>query len=198
MLHIQAFALTLLVICFHTAYPQSVAKQASAQHAIDLQHSVLTVHAFKSGLFSGFAHDHEISSPISAGFIDESAPGEVDFKVEVSRMKVLDPKLEADKRAEVQKTMLGESVLDNQRYPEIHFSSTQVRANGNNHWIVTGNLMLHGETHPVTAEVSRAKDHYTGSATLSQREFGIKPISIAGGTIKVKDQIKIDFDIVTK
>ena len=89
-------------------------------------------------------------------------------------------------------------MLDAKRYPEIHFVSTQIRSNGENRWIVTGNLALHGETHPATAEVSRTDGHYTGSATLSQREFGIKPISIAGGTIKVKDQIKIEFDIVTK
>ncbi len=27
------------------------------------------------------------------------------------------------------------------------------------------------------------------------RDFGIKPISIAGGTVKVKDELKIEFDI---
>jgi hypothetical protein len=32
---------------------------------------------------------------------------------------------------------------------------------------------------------------------LKQSEFGITPISLAGGTVKVKDEMKIDFDIVT-
>ncbi len=195
---IQKLALTILLVCLRTSYAQSPPKQTPSQHAIDVQHSVLTVRAFKSGLFSGFAHDHEISAPVSSGFIDDSTPGKVDFKVDVSRMKVLDPKLEPDKRAEVQQTMLSDSVLDSRRYPEIHFTSKQVRGDGDNHWIVNGNLTLHGESHPVTAEVSRAKGHYTGSATLSQSQFGIKPISIAGGTIKVKDQIKIEFDVVAK
>ena len=193
MAQIQRLMFTLLLVCAQAAFAQS-----PARHAIDVQHSVLTVHAFKAGLFSGFAHDHEISAPISAGFVDDSGTGKVDFKAEVSRMKVLDPKLGADKRAEVQQTMLGASVLDSKHYPEIHFTSTQVRGNGDGHWVVTGILTLHGETQPVTAEVSRTKGHYTGSATLSQRQFGIKPISIAGGAIKVKDQIKIEFDIVTK
>ena len=196
--HIQRLALTLLLVGVQAAFPQSPAQHMPAQHAIDVQHSVLTVRAFKTGLLSGFAHDHEISAPISAGFVDDSATGKVDFKAEVSHMKVLDPRLDADKRAEVQQTMLGESVLDSKHFPEIHFTSTQVRRNGDGHWSVTGNLMLHGETHPVTAEVSRTKGHFTGSATLRQRQFGIKPISIAGGTIKVKDQIMIEFDIVTK
>jgi hypothetical protein len=31
---------------------------------------------------------------------------------------------------------------------------------------------------------------------VKQTDFGIVPISIAGGTVKVKDEIKVDFDIV--
>jgi hypothetical protein len=32
---------------------------------------------------------------------------------------------------------------------------------------------------------------------LRQSDFGILPISIAGGTVKVKDEVTIEFDIVT-
>jgi hypothetical protein len=32
---------------------------------------------------------------------------------------------------------------------------------------------------------------------LKQRDFGITPVSVAGGTVKVKDQVKIEFDIAT-
>jgi MOSC domain-containing protein YiiM len=39
--------------------------------------------------------------------------------------------------------------------------------------------------------------HYLGSATVKQQEFGITPITIAGGTVKVKDEVKIEFDIRT-
>jgi hypothetical protein len=30
---------------------------------------------------------------------------------------------------------------------------------------------------------------------LKQRDFGITPVSIAGGTVKVKNELTIDFDI---
>ncbi len=33
---------------------------------------------------------------------------------------------------------------------------------------------------------------------MKQRDFGIMPISIAGGTVKVKDEIKIEFDVVAR
>jgi hypothetical protein len=36
---------------------------------------------------------------------------------------------------------------------------------------------------------------YRGSTSIKQSDFGISPISIAGGTVKVKDDVKIDFDI---
>jgi hypothetical protein len=35
-----------------------------------------------------------------------------------------------------------------------------------------------------------------GAFTLKQSSFGIKPVSVAGGTIKVKDELKFTFDIV--
>lgn len=41
-------------------------------YPIDAQHSVITVHVFKSGLFSAFADNHEIRAPVSGGFLDET------------------------------------------------------------------------------------------------------------------------------
>ena len=48
---------------------------------------------------------------------------------------------------------------------------------------------------PLTVSVALDQSHYKGSATVRQTEFGITPISIVGGTVKVKDEVKIDFDI---
>ena len=36
---------------------------------------------------------------------------------------------------------------------------------------------------------------YTGSATVKQKEFGMEPVSVAGGTVKVKDEVKVEFEI---
>ena len=37
---------------------------------------------------------------------------------------------------------------------------------------------------------------YKGSVTVRQSDFGIVPLSIAGGAIKVNDEVTIDFDIL--
>jgi polyisoprenoid-binding protein YceI len=166
---------------------------------IDAAHSTLTVRAFKTGLFSGFAHDHEVSAPIASGTINESDKnGSVILKIDARQLKVLDPKLEPNKRAEVQQTMHSDKVLDSTHFPNIEFTSTQARQTGPDKWMVVGILKLHGETHSVTVNVERRNDHYIGATTFRQRDFGITPISIGGGTVKVKDEVKIEFDILTR
>jgi hypothetical protein len=38
---------------------------------------------------------------------------------------------------------------------------------------------------------------YKGSARLKQTEFGITPVTVAGGAVQVKDEVTLDFDVVT-
>ncbi len=165
-------------------------------HAIDAAHSVIQIRVFKSGFFSVFAHNHEIAAPIAQGSVELAGSTSVALRVDARRLRVLDPELSAGQRAEVQKTMDGPQVLDSGRFPEISFQSTAVEKMGANHWRVRGNLTLHGQTRPVAVDVAFRNGHYLGSAALKQRDFGITPVRIAGGTVKVKDEVKINFDIV--
>jgi hypothetical protein len=169
---------------------------ASGQVSAIDNSSKLMVHAFKSGLFSGLADNHEIEAPISEGTIDENGL-RVRFVVESGAMKVLDPKLNEGKRKEVQDRMQGPEVLDSAHFSRITFESTKVERTGQGMLRVEGRLSLHGVTRPITVSVRTEDGHYVGTTTLSQREFGITPISIAGGTVKVKDELKIEFDIKT-
>jgi polyisoprenoid-binding protein YceI len=164
--------------------------------AIDSHKSSLTVHVFKSGLLSGFGDNHEVRAVASGSVADGEKPS-VEIAVDARQMTVLDPTLAPEKRAEVQKRMLGPDVLDVTKFPEIKFKSTAVRALGEGHWRVEGALSLHGKSVPLSFEVTGAKERFHGSATVSQRAFGIKPISAGGGTVNVKDEVKVDFDIVT-
>lgn len=163
---------------------------------IDLERSKLTVLVYKSGLFSAFADDHVINAPLSGGSISEDAPLAVQIEVRASALKVLDPKLAEDRRAEVQTRMLSPEVLDSEKYPTITFASTSVQPSGADKWNVTGQLSIHGRMQTVTFLVVRQTGAYRGTVTLKQRDFGIEPISIAGGTVKVKDELKVQFEIV--
>ena len=162
--------------------------------AIDGNHSSLRVHVSKTGFFSAFAHNHEVEAPIESGEVIESGGLSVELRVDARKMRVLDPEASDDTRQQIQKTM-HDQVLDADHFTEIHFRSTAVEPKGENHWLVTGNLDLHGQTHPLTLEVTRQNGLYKGSANLKQTAFGITPVTVARGTVKVKDEVKVEFEI---
>jgi hypothetical protein len=54
---------------------------------------------------------------------------------------------------------------------------------------------LHGQERLIAVEVTLEGDRYRGSARLKQTDFGITPVTVAGGTVKVKDEVKIEFEI---
>jgi len=162
---------------------------------IDAAHSTLTVHVYKSGLFSAFADNHIISAPIASGSMSEEAPLTIELAVRSADLRVLDPDLAAEKRAEVQARMLGPEVLDVAKFPAIAFASTSIEPLGADRWQVTGRLTLHGQARTITFAVARVNSRYRGDVAIKQRDFGIEPIRVAGGTVKVKDELKVQFDI---
>ena len=164
---------------------------------IDVERSRITIRAFKAGLFSAFAHDHEINAPLRSGGIDSAAPS-VEIRFDARALKVLDPELSAADRAKVQQTMLSDKVLDAERFPEIIFRSQTVKDLGENKFQAEGDLTLHGVTRSITVPVSLANGRYTGSVKLQQTEFGITPVKLFGGAVKLKDGVEIGFDIVSK
>ena len=161
------------------------------ERPIDLEQSTITVHVGKSGLFSAAGHEHTVSAPIAAGAINDSEGGHVWFRVDTARMTVLPEK---DQEA-VQSTM-QRSVLESAKFPEISFESTSIRKIGDRRWTVIGNLTLHGETRSITVDLHSNGGAYLGESKIRQTQFGIHPVSGAGGTVKVKDELKIDFRMV--
>src|SRR5689334_5281321 len=165
---------------------------ATAQHhTIDTQTSVVTVRVYRTGVFSAFAHDHQIAAPLAAGSVDAAAH-RVELHIDARALRVRDPGVSDKDRNEIQTTMLGPQVLDVTQYPEIVFRSTAAESAGTGSWNIRGNLMLHGQTRPVTVDVIEKAGHYSGRAALKQTDFGIKPIRIAGGTVRVKDEVHIE------
>lgn len=169
---------------------------AAAQAApVDTARSKLTIHVEKSGLFSAFAHNHTIEAPIASGQLDTQKRS-ANLTFNAKEMKVLDEGVKDSERAEIDQTMKSDKVLDVARFPEIHFASTSITSQDGNRYQVRGDLTLHGVTKPVELPITMANGRYTGSIKMKQTDFGIAPVSIAGGTVKVKDVIEIVFEIV--
>jgi polyisoprenoid-binding protein YceI len=99
---------------------------------------------------------------------------------------------------------MREKVLETTKYPAIVFKSAQVavskRNNGEYEVTIRGDLTLHGITRSVRIEAQMTLYDSTlrahGEFSLGQTDYGIKPISVAAGTVKVKNELTLSFDIV--
>jgi hypothetical protein len=166
---------------------------------IDTQRSILVIHVGKAGLFSGAAHEHWVNAPIANGIVDEAdAVPSVRFVVDAAKLTVMaDKNISAKDLAEVQSNMENK-VLESSKYPNIAFQSTRVQGTGDDAWKVAGDLTLHGVARPVIVDISREGGAYVGTAYIKQSDFGIHPIQVGGGLVKVKDELEIRFRVFTK
>ena len=168
----------------------------SAEHPIDTAHSTIRIHVGKAGVFSAAGHEHWVTAPIADGKLDEATPASISFRVEAAKLKLEEDKsLSADKQAEVQRTMQTQ-VLEGDKYPEITFHSNTVQQTGADTWQVRGDLSLHGKIRSITTAVHKQQDKYVGRCELKQTDFGIQPVRVGGGMVKVKDQLDIEFSLV--
>ncbi|MEK6299486.1 MAG: YceI family protein [Acidobacteriota bacterium] len=181
---------------------------AGATYRIDAGQSRFMVKAFAGGFLSAFAHDHNIAIREFSGEVQFTfgtvEPASLQLKIKSASLAVTD-KVSASDRQKIEGTMRDE-VLETGKYPEIVFKSSSVSASktgdGQYQARIAGELTLHGVTRPltITAElefggsVLRAR----GGFSLKQSSFEIKPVSVAGGSVKVKDELKFTFDIVAK
>jgi polyisoprenoid-binding protein YceI len=193
---LKTFPLLTLVISALLVSTRGAA-DAPGQRAVDPDRSVITIHVFKAGLFSAFGHEHEISAPIQQGSFSEENPA-VELAVDARKLRVMDTDISDKERAEIQQTMLGPKVLDSEQFPQIRFHSTQIDHLAPAKWLVHGDLTLHGETRPVKVEVEGQNGRYRGSTQLRQKDFGITPVTAGGGTVKVKNEVRVQFDIFGK
>jgi polyisoprenoid-binding protein YceI len=181
-----------LAVCMMSS---ALATAAFAQpRAIDTTKSTLTIHVSKSGVLSALSHNHEIAAPIAGGTVDATART-VELHVSAKALEVRDSGVSDKDRSEIQRTMSGPEVLDAANYPDITFRSTSAESAGTGSWKVQGELTLHGQHHPVTVEVREVSGRFEGGCGLKQTEFGIKPVKAGGGTVRVKDEIRIEFQI---
>ena len=181
--------------------------QAPAAYTFDASNSSIQLDVYKEGLFSALAHNHLIETKDFSGTarFDPSKVenSSVTLRVAAKSLTVIDPGVSANDRQQVQTTMLGNEVLDVARYPEISFHSTgvtQIERQGTG-WrvMLAGVLELHGAekpiTFPLTVQIQNGQLVAQGDAFLLQTDFGITPVRIAGGTVKVKNRLRIHFDI---
>jgi polyisoprenoid-binding protein YceI len=179
--------------------------ERAVQYAIDRKASQFTVQAFASGLISAVAHSPKIAIrgyTIDVSFIPGTLADAKMKAVQSSTLEVLDELRDADKR-ELHRVMYDE-VLETKRYPEVVFESSSItgeRLKENlNRVNVEGRLALHGVTNGQSffSQVAFGVDTFRayGEFSLLQSDYGIRIASIAGGTLKLQDELKFSFYVV--
>jgi polyisoprenoid-binding protein YceI len=166
--------------------------------------SKVSVLVGKAGLLSTLGHDHTITARTFSGKIQlagsDAKNGSIELEFESASLRVADQGITEADRSEIQKTMETE-VLNVSQFPKISFKSTVTKGDGQN-VSVEGDLTLHGVTKKITVpvEVSLAGDRLraTGKVALKQTDFGIKPYSKGGGSVKVKDEVVLNFQIAAR
>ena len=203
--------LTLFLLAVIMSRPAVCATESREAYKIDSQKSKVEIQVAREGFFKAFGHDHLVSAKEFSGEVQlDSSKFEnssVSFTVEAKSLTVLDPGESEKDRKDVQTTMLGEQVLDVARYPQIQFSSSRVKVVSKKKGVyelqVEGELALHGAKKAVTVPV-RAQILEDGTLSvyvevpLLQSDYGITPIKIAGGTVRVKDRLKLTFQILAR
>lgn len=180
----------------------------SMRYVIDARMSQFTVQAFASGLISAVAHSPKIAirdwsgiAQVASAALDNAS---LRIQIKASSLEVLDELRDADRR-ELHRVMNRE-VLNTALFPEVTYESRDIRAEklkeDNYRLMIHGRLSLHGVTNEqdviaqVALGVDTARAH--GSFTLLQSDYDIPIASIAGGTLKLQDELKFYFYVVAR
>lgn len=175
---------------------------------IDAAASRFAVQAFATGLLSAFGHNPTIAIRDYDGEIqfnpDTIDNASVRVTVRTSAMEVVD-EMKNDDRKKLEQVMYDQ-VLEPSRFPTAVYESRQMTVQKDNadQWRaqLTGELSFHGvmQSHSFDARVAYMGTimRIAGQFPLRQSDYGIKPVSFAGGALRLKDELKFNFEMVAR
>lgn len=207
----RAFSLMTTLSAFVLALLIATAAAAQTKiYTITAAESKFWVSVSKTGLLSALSHDHEIGVKEFGGTVVVSPSGAGDgsltLNIESKSLAVLDQKPSPEDKKKISETMHTE-VLESARYDKISFRSTSVsglKQTGDHAYsmILNGDLTLHGTKKrisiPLTLTISPERLLAMGKYPLKLSDFGIRAPSAGGGTVKVKNEVIVNFEILAR
>jgi polyisoprenoid-binding protein YceI len=167
---------------------------AAGTHTLGPDNATLTVRTQKGGAAAKAAHNLVIEVTSWQGTLELGDESKISLTADARSMRVREGSggmmtLGDDDRANIEQT-IDEEVL---KGTTIAFESTSVNSHGDR-LEVSGDLELAGRHAPVVFELSLADGRVTGTATVKQTDWGIKPYSALFGTLKVLDEVQVGID----
>lgn len=179
-----------------------------ATYVVEPRISRFQVQAFAGGLLSALGHNpiFAIRGLVGDASVPEDALEEASLilRVDATSLHLMDDISETD-RQDIERNM-HRDVLETDRFPEILFVTNRVdvrdRSDSPCSLILEGSLTLHGQTRaesiPAKVTVNHGHLRAFGQFSIWQSDYNIRLVSVAGGTLKIKDELKLTFDIVAR
>jgi polyisoprenoid-binding protein YceI len=180
----------------------------SDQYVIDNRASRFTVQAFATGLLAKMGHNPTIGIRDFSGDMkfnpDKLEASSFRLLIKTASMSVQDDISDKDRR-EIERLMTQE-VLEIAKFPEVVYEASDISvtkmADALFSATVKGNLTMHGVTNSQTIPVRVASFgsmlRASGDFSLDQTDYNIKLVSVAGGALKLKNELKFSFEIVAR
>jgi polyisoprenoid-binding protein YceI len=180
---------------------------AQTRYEFDTRVSRITIRAFAEGVLSVFAHNPTFAVRRFSGHVvfDPAAMSTAETRIvlQTDSFELTDNVSDSDRR-EIERVM-RDKVLEVGRFPTITFESTSVEIvdeGGRYRVAATGPLSLHGVTRDrvisAHASLMGGQLRVFGEWSLDQTDFGIMLVSVAGRSIRVKDELKCTFDLLAR
>ena len=178
------------------------------RYVIDSRSSRFTVRSFTTGLLAAMGHNPTIGIRDFSGVVEfnpeKLEAGFLKIVVKSSSLSVQDD-ISATDLHEMERLM-SQEVLETATYPEIFYESHSVSLTKTDDMFYSGtlkgNLTLHGVARslPINVRVTLLGSllRASGDFSLNQTDYDIKLVSVAGGALKLKDELKFSFEIVAR
>jgi len=199
----RALLPSLLVLTWFFAAPKLLPAQGAGSYRVNTKESRIEIQLFRGGLLGGLGDNHLIALIRFSGKADFSpADGwTAGLLGESASLEVIDPWGTAADRKEVQDTMLGPTQLDVKHFPSIKLHSVSFNPTGHDTtWRMVGDVELHGvarrEQFSLDCHQIGDKLQIRGKKAFRLTDFNIQPFSTAFGTVKIKNDFEVTYDIL--
>jgi polyisoprenoid-binding protein YceI len=186
------------------------------EYKVSAEESLLQILVYRGGAMSRFGHNHVIASHRVEGSVyvtDDPLATRFDVAFPVAELTVDEPALRAaagpdfppsvpqNARDGTRTNLLSTALLDATNYPEIRLRATDIRAAGEN-YDAGVEVLFKGQAYvfrvPVAVRRESGSVAASGEFPLRQSELGLKPFSVAMGSLVVLDEMHVRFEITAR
>jgi polyisoprenoid-binding protein YceI len=176
------------------------------RYVVDGRSSRFTVRAFATGVLAAMGHNPTIGIRDLSGELkfnpDKLEAGPLKLIARSSSLSVQDDISAKDLRE--MERLMNQEVLKTAKFPEIVYQASNISITKMADTLfaatLNGNLTLDGvsRSQPINVRVALLGSvlRASGDFSLNQTDYDIKQISVAGGALKLKDELKLSFEIV--